>query len=334
MKLFKKILTVLLAAAMAFAIASPCFAVTPDSMYENGGDSYYIQNAASSYAVSGQISVYLYIYSGTYDVSASVTKSAIDTVIPVTLGTSTSPSTSYTVADVLLAAQQQQSVVSFDTTTPDPSGVHTIWMHAVKSTAVDPNFWFEALPLYYTTGTYYCGWMFRINGNMPCYTYFDDDSNSWKIEGYDINHAYVSNGDVINLYYSNVLNRSFATKPRAFLYDTNDSNCTSVYDSTNQNYAVTLQALQCECYTNSYLVPWTLEQWAPLANKSLDVIVDGSQQTTSTDANGYCTVTVGSTGTHTIKFVTTRKAYKVNQNLNFPKYNVPKELGLYCFFSN
>ena len=78
---------------------------------------------------------------------------------------------------------------------------------------------------------------------------------------------------------------------------------------------------------------WVLEPWASLANKSLDVYVDGVLCVITTDSMGFFTLTGLSGGTHSVQFVTTTKSFKVNSNLNFPKYKVPKDLGLYCTFA-
>ena len=316
MKTMKRFLTALLFLTLILATAAPSFAVTPNSMPANGYDSFYIQGNASSYAVSGQFTVYLSINSGTYQATSSVDIGPIDTVLAVIMGTESSPYTTYTVMDVLTAAQTQHPNLYFDMTTSDPTGYHPIWVHGVKDTTIDSSFWFEDRVLYYTTNTYYVGWMFRINGNLP----YNTASQCCLMS-----EAYVSPGDVINLYYCNIYNRNFATKPRAAVLSS------YYYDNALGGYSASLQALQTECYMGT--TDWVLEPWASLANKSLDVYVDGVLCVITTDSMGFFTLTGLSGGTHSVQFVTTTKSFKVNSNLNFPKYKVPKDLGLYCTFA-
>ena len=333
MKTAKRILTVALALMLICALAAPSFAVTPNSMYANGASSYYIQGSSSSYEVTQPITVSLYINSGIYQKTSSLTYTPLDNLYTVTL--TPSGSQAFTVADVLAAVHNTYTNICFDTSTPDPFNYHQNYLYGVRDTATldpsDPTFWYDARPLYYTTETYYCGWMFRINGNIPAYTSVENGIT--RIKGYAISNSYVSNGDVIHLYYCNIFNRNYATKPRAFIYDTNDTNCTCSYDDVNEVYSVTVRALQCECYKDYNDNDWNLENWGPVASKSFDVLVDGVSQSTQTNANGYCTITVDALGTHTIQQVTTTKAFKVNANTNFPKWKVPKELGLYCTIS-
>ena len=81
----KKLITLLLALTMVFACAVPSFAVTANSIPVVGGDSYYLQGSASSYAVTDAITVHVYINSGTYQNSSSVKYGPIDAVYDVTL---------------------------------------------------------------------------------------------------------------------------------------------------------------------------------------------------------------------------------------------------------
>ena len=325
MSKMKKLITLVLALAVVFASAVPSFAFTANSIPVAGGDSYYIQGTASNYAVTNPITVHVYINSGTYQYSSTVDYGPIDSVYDVTL--TPTQSTTYTVEDVLAAlSNDNTNTIALDMSTPDPTQTHQSWLHGVKDTSINSSFWFDARQLYYTTGTYYCGWMFRINGNIPAYTTIVN--NVEKVIGYEIADAYVSDGDVINLYYCNIYNRNFATKPIALIL-----NSTPV--ATGTTYSATFKAMQCECWANLGETEWHLEPWALYANKSFDVLVDGvSVGSVTTDSSGCFTITGLSSVDHTIRVETiSTKAFKVNSNSNFPKWKVLKEFGICSVFT-
>ena len=161
MKTAKRILTVALALMLIFAMSAPSFAMVSANQPSVNGVPYYIQGSDSDYQMSGTFTVYLNIYSGIYDSTGP-----IDVVLPVTMGTSTGTNQLYTVSDVLAAAATQYTNMVFDTSTPDPLGVHADYLYAIKDTTISNNVWFETLPLHCNQSQYpyYCGWMFRING--------------------------------------------------------------------------------------------------------------------------------------------------------------------------
>ena len=312
----KKLITLLLALTMVFACAVPSFATVVPT--ENSASSY-VQGAASNYEQDGTFVVYLDIYSGIYD-----SEGPINTVYTVTMGTETATSATYTVADVLTQAHAQNSNLSFNVLIPY-SG-HDSWLQSVTDTSVSTTS-FEAMPLYYTTNTYYCAWMYRINGYIPYFTH-TNTSGQTVTEGCTITDAYVTPGDVVNLYYCNAYNRNFATKPRAVVMES------SSFDTNSETYSATLQVLQCELWLDDINdTEWTIADWSALANKTLNILIDGVSTSITTDDYGKFTIDGLSSGDHTAQFVTTTKAYKVYSNLSNPKYKVAKELGLYCRFN-
>ncbi len=320
----KKLITLLLALTMVFACAVPSFAVTANSIPVVGGDSYYLQGSASSYAVTDAITVHVYINSGTYQNSSSVKYGPIDAVYDVTL--TPTQSTTYSVEDVLYAINNSTTnTILFDMSTPDPTGSHQSWLHGVKDTSINSSFWFAASTLYNGSTPYYCGWMFRINGNIPAY--IATVNNEEKILGYEIADAYVSDGDVINLYYSNIYNHNFATKSDALVL-------TGTPTLSDNTYSATFKAMQCQCYKDEGDEDWTLVNWSLLAGNNYEVLIDGvSYGTISTDGTTGCfTVTGLSEGTHTIRIATvSTKVFRVGST-NFPSWKVLKEFGLCTIF--
>ena len=228
--------------------------------------------------------------------------------------------------DVLYAINNSTTnTILFDMSTPDPTGSHQSWLHGVKDTSINSSFWFAASTLYNGSTPYYCGWMFRINGNIPAY--IATVNNEEKILGYEIADAYVSDGDVINLYYSNIYNHNFATKSDALVL-------TGTPTLSDNTYSATFKAMQCQCYKDEGDEDWTLVNWSLLAGNNYEVLIDGvSYGTISTDGTTGCfTVTGLSEGTHTIRIATvSTKVFRVGST-NFPSWKVLKEFGLCTIF--
>lgn len=322
----KKLITLLLALTMVFACAVQSFAVTANSIPVVGGDSYYLQGSASSYAVTDAITVHVYINSGTYQPSSSVNYGPIDDEYDVTL--TPTQSTTYTVEDVLSALNlDTTNTLQFDMSTPDPNGAHQSWLHGIKDSSINSSFWFDARTLYYTKKPHYCGWMFRINGNIPAYT--ETINGVEKVMGYEIADAYVSDGDVINLYYCNTYNRSIATKPISLVLCSEPT-----FDESAGTYSATFKAMQCECYTPLGGTEWTLEPWSLYANKTFTIYIDDvSSGSVTSDASGCFTVTGLSAGNHTIRIATvSTQAFSTSSSSSFPKWKVLKLFGICTAF--
>ena len=157
----------------------------------------------------------------------------------------------------------------------------------------------------------------------------DPGDNEEKILGYEIADAYVSDGDVINLYYCNIYNHNFATKSDALVL-------TGTPTLSDNTYSATFKAMQCQCYKDEDDEDWTLVNWSLLAGNDYEILIDGvSYGTVSTDDTTGCfTVTGLPSGTHTIRIATvSTKAFKVYSNSNFPKWKVLKEFGLCSVFT-
>lgn len=309
MKTAKRILTVALALMLIFALAAPSFAMVSANQPASGGASNYIQSTSTTYQMSGTFTVHLNIYSG-QDAGYGTINSTYD----ITMG-SAGVTKYYTVKDVLDAAAASSSGtnLSFTTSTND---YHDYYLQGVSNSNVGFNHLFEARSLKYNYVTYYCGWMFRINGMLPYYY----PSGSSTPKACLISDAYVTADDTIDLYFANVYTQSLATKVRKVVY---------VTPASGSSY---LQLLEAECYVPSGQTDWTLTAWAPVASQTVSIKVDGANQSVTTDANGVFTCSVSS-GTHTFRFntTTTQYSYKVGSTTYY--YQVPAIVGMYSKIS-
>ena len=318
MKTAKRILTVALALMLIFALAAPSFALqTTGYVPVLNGAPYYIQGADSLYEMDGTFTVYLSMYTGIYDGVGPV-----DTVVPVTMGSTGATDVKYTVAQVLAAAQSQYSGVVFDTSTPDPTHYHSSYLYGVEITASNVTVSYNALPLKYNNNYYYCGWMFRINGMIPFYTHTVDGES--VTEGCLISDAYVTANDVIDLYYDNMYTQSLATKAYTVKY-------------VGKTLGTpTFQVLGTESYVNSSGENWTVTNWAKVTNSTMTVKIDGVSYSVTTDSNGKFTKTGLSSGTHTIQIqsasYSTAFSYTDGDNVSH-SYKVPAYVGMYSRFS-
>ena len=314
MKTAKRILTVALALMLIFAMAAPSFALlTTGYIPVENGNSYYVQGADSLYEMDGEFTVYLSISGG-----KRASAGPINRIYEVTMGTPNAIDQKYTVYDVFTAAQAQHSNLYLNTSTPNQ--YHQSWLQGVKDTSVAYSTWFEAEALKLNGTTYYCGWMFRINGMLPYYTH--TVNNNSVTEACLITDAYVTAGDTIDLYYSNVYTQAVATKVRAVVYMGTSGNTSS------------FKLLEAQCYVPSGQTNWTLTSWSPVANaNSIKVKIDGSSKTISTDSYGVFTRTNLSTGSHSIQFKTTTEAYSFVENNITYTYEVPYIVGMYSEFT-
>ncbi len=304
MKTAKRILTVALALMLIFALAAPSFAIVSANQPVSGGASNYIQSTSTTYQMSGTFTVHLNIYSG-QDSGYGTINSTYD----ITMGSANAVDQLYTVEDVLTAAASQNSNLTFNISS---NAYHDSWLQGVRDSNVGYNHLFEARSLKYNSVTYYCGWMFRINGMLPYYY----PTGSTISEACLISNAFVTADDTVDLYFANVYTQAIATKVRKVVYVTPDQG--TPY----------LQLLEAECYVPSGQSDWTLSSWSPVANETVSIKVDGvNQNSITTGSNGEFTCNVSS-GTHTFRFNTTTLQYSYKKSGTTYYYQVPAIAGM------
>ena len=317
-KTTKKIITLVLALALIFALCAPAFAKVPANQPSYNGVPYYIQGADSDYEMDGIFHVYLNIYSGIYDGNGP-----IDTVLDVTMGSANAVDQKYTVSQVLTAAHSQYPAYSFDVQSPYLN--HESWMQGITYTNQGVSYTYEALPLHYSNILFPCGWMFRINGMIPFYI----PSGENDPIGCLITDAYVTADDAIDLYYDNIYTQQLATKVYTCLYlgmDDEDA---------------TFCLLGSECYVPYGSSNWTVSNWAKVVtgnNTTIAIKVDGQLYNVSTSAQGIFYIPELSSGQHSIQVVSIPYAlpgftYTDGNNVTH-NYQVPAIVGMYSRFSN
>ena len=307
MKTTRRIITIALALALIFAFAAPSFALqTSGYVPTENGAAKYTQLADSYYEQNGTFTVYLSIYSGTNNGVGP-----IDRTVAVTMGSSDATGEKYSIYDVFNAAKSQYTYLDFDTTTPNQ--YHQSWLQGVKDTGVNSNTWFTAEALKYSGTTYYCGWMFRINGMIP-YKY--GNSNTACL----ITDAYVTAGDTVDLYFSNVYTQALSTK------------VFSVVCTGTDNGVSTFQVLYSDCYVPSGQYDWTVTTWNLLADVDVDIRIDGTVESISIDEDGEFTLT-GLSGSHSFQFDPLSIPYYYTQNNVNYYYYVPYYAGMYSVYN-
>ena len=309
MKTSKRIFTFAFALMLVFALAAPCFALqTTGYVPVENGTSRFTVSSTTPFEQDGAFTVYLHLYSGTYN-----SVGPIDRTIAVSMGSTGATGQLYTVEDVLVAAEAANTELDFDIISSDPYHPDA-YLQKVKDTSVNTNTWFEALPLKKTGSsyTYYCGWMFRINGMLP---YLPAVGNQ-EPKACLIDEAYVTADDVIDLYYANVYKQADATK------------VTKVVLVSNFYNVQTFKVLEAECYMGTNDVYWTTTNWKKVTG-SIDIEIDGVVQTVS--LNNGMFVKTNLSGIHTLKPVTATQDYYVSYD-NTITYSVPLNAGLYSRF--
>ncbi len=200
MKTSRKLLVLVLALAMVFACAVPAMAMS------DTGTSYL--EPTSHPVENNSFTVTLSIHSGKIGSGSSASNAINRYFYVVNMGEDGHPG-SYTVADVLNAADAQYNWLSF-VYNGESHHPGTFVSGVVDSSVVDANnspITFEPVSITDGTRTGYCGWMFMVNGKYPKI----DATN-----GALINQAYVKDGDHIDLFFANSLTSTNATR-RVFL---------------------------------------------------------------------------------------------------------------------
>jgi hypothetical protein len=312
MKTTKKILTLVLALALIFALTAPSFAIVSGNQPIAGDDSYYVQTNTSDYYQSGQFTVYLSINSGKKGNSGPISR-----VYEVTMGSANAVDQLYTVEDVLTAAHAQNSNLIFSIssdTLPNYNNEPYDTLTGVADWQVAYFVSFDGALLKYGGSSYACGWKFRINGMLPYYTHYNNN-NVPKTEGCYISNAYVTADDVIDLYYANVHSGAVVTKVRKIVYE------------TPENADPYFQLLEADCSWDGIAThDWVPSQWAPVESGTISIKYDGTSATIQPGTDGKFSFSV-TPGTHTFKVVTEMASYTYGNNNT--TYLVPSVAGMY-----
>lgn len=316
MKTTKKILTLVLALALIFALAAPSFAIVDDNQPVYGQAPYYVQDTISDYYVSGTFTVYLSIYSGIYD-----SNGPIETVLAVPMGSANATNQLYTVEDVLVAAHTYYPSYSFNIqhNVNTLMGYYASWLQGVSKSDIGSGVWFEALPLHYNGNStaYPGGWMFRVNGMIPFYI----PSGSTNPIGCLISDAYVTANDVIDLYYDNIYTQALATRVVTIQYVGDNNGAPGFVALASQSY-----------YTNAVGEDWHVTSWALLTNSSFTVKVGSNSYDVSTDGYGYFELPAS---THGTDIMFTSVPFPANYPITYNDgnithyYRVPYWVGMY-----
>ena len=301
MSKMRKLITLLLALTLIFASVVPVMAVTVDTPG---------YTSTSATVINGVFHVKLNIQGyATYKnniLNGPIQRFYLD----VTMG-SANGSKSYTVKDVLeAAATQYSSILDFDINSDND---HSSYLHGIEDVATSK--WYVSgamknidLP---NKPTYYCGWMFRINGQIPML----DSTN-----GALINQAYIKQNDVIDVYYANPYNQNYSTKFTQVIYDTTASSFRLLYS---------------DLYIPTGSSNWTITSFAPVESEDISIVLDGVLLTDdfSTDEDGYFTIDGITSGSHTIKVVVNQ--YNLFRDVTDTSlyYYVPAFLNTYAVLS-
>ncbi len=300
--MIKKVLAVVLALVMILACTGSAFAV----VYGSPGS--YVQGSGTS--ISGTFNVKLNIQGYKIHSGSNTTTGPIEEFyLNVSMG-ATGVSKVYTVKDVLdAAAIQYSSILEFDINSDDD---HSSYLHGIKD--VDSSTWFVSGAMKNGTSTYYTGWMFRINGQIPMI-------NTTKAAL--INEAYISQNDVIDVYYANTYDQSYAT---AFTQ--------IIYDGLTDSGARRFRLLYTECYVSGGgYYNWVISQYDKAANLPITVVIDGQSFSVTTNNNGRFNVSGLSTGvTHTMEIRVNAYNIFTDPIDSTITYSVPDVLNTYSTF--
>ena len=266
----KKLITLLLALTMVFASAVPVMAVginTPG------------YTSTSPTLESGEFYVKLNIQGCSIDDGNNITGPIQAINLNVKMGTENASST-YTVKDVLTnAASQHSDILDFNMVYTTNHGWYLsgiedvndeVWYNAkaLKNPEINPN------------PTYFCGWMFRINGQIPMYN---------STDGASLDQAYIKRNDIIDFYYANPYDPDYST---AFTQ--------VIYDSATSKF----QFLYSDLYIENGEEDWTIMPYAVAPYQNIYVSVDGGNYLYRyTDQNGQFSIANLSSGEHTIRVI-------------------------------
>ena len=297
----KKLITLLLALTMVFACAVPVVAVS------NNSSGTYTQTTIPT--VDGTFSVKLNIQGYGIDDGTTTYNPIQQFNLDVDMGSADAIDASYTVEDVLNAAAiQYADILAFNIITDDDHGQY---LYGVKD--INADMWFVPKAVKNGTKTYFCGWMFRINGQMPMLN---------STDGASIDEAYVGENYVVDVFYANPYDINYST---AFTQ--------VIYDTITSSGAKRFQVLYSNCYYANNNTTFTVTNFAPAAYQSIQVIVDGTTLNVTTNSNGKFALSGLSSGTHTMKVVFDVYNTFTDAMDSTVYYDIPEVLNTYNTFT-
>ena len=314
MKITKRLVTVVLALMLVFALAAPAMAMSDTSA------SYTQVALTNAPTITGTFTIYLSIDSSNiYNNNTEDEYEIHRYKLPVTMGTAGVTKTYY-VSDVLVEAMNDYPALSFT----DSSGNEIIstssYVYGVTDSDVDSTISFHPL----TDINYRNGWMFRIDGKYPILNSADWISGWTSANGpcgAAINQAYLTqSGQTIEFYFADASSSALATKTVCI-----DSHS---YDSSAKK--LTLTFYQSNSWYDSATNYWNINNYSVLASSSIWVKIDnGSMRTLSTNASGQATISniTLSSGSHTItilpqynNYINGSYTYGILKNVQLEKY--------------
>lgn len=294
----KKIIAIVLAMMLAFALAAPSFAMSDSSA------SYTQVALANAPTITGTFTIYLSIDSSY--ISNNYTEDDYEIHryrLPVTMGADGVTKTYY-VSDVLDEAMNDYPALSFT----DSSGVEITetsgYVYGVIDSDVDSTISFHPL----TSINYRNGWMFRIDGKYPLL-----NSANWPDGwtstdgpcGAAINQAYLTeSGQTVEFYFADTSSSALATK----------TVCVDSHSYNASTKKLTLTFYQSNSWYNSPSNYWNINNYSALESSSVWVKIDnGYRRTLTTDSNGQVTISnvTLSSGSHTITIVPQYNTYLI-----------------------
>ncbi len=316
MKNTKRLLSILLAVALVFALAVPSFALSDTSA------SYTQEPLVDAPTIAGEFTVYLSIDSSFISNNYTDDEYVIQRYkLPVTMGAESAEET-YTVVEVLVEAMDQYPALSFTNSSGVEITTSSDYVYGISDSTVDSTIVFHPM----TGINDYNGWMFRIDGKYPLLNPANYPAG-WTFEedgplGAAIDQAYLKpqtggNIQTIHLYYADTSSSTSATKTTCV-----DS---AIYDSSAKTLTVTFY--QSNSWFNNSTYYWNIYDYSPLASSSIWFNIDGgSTKFKTTDANGQVTLTnlTLPSGSHTIEIEPNYNPYIVG----YMTYSFPKVLGL------
>ena len=266
-KMSKRILTLVLALVLVFALSATAFA----AYYSNNDATY--TTSVTTYSTDQTIHVTLNFQ------SKKVGSDSINPSFDVEL----TGQTSYTVQDVVNTWRYSSAGADYTLTT---------LAYDADWNAIEVNFSDSSTYIYgitynninYKPSGLYDGWKFRVNTQIP----YQPDGN-----GASIATAYVKNGDVIDFYYDNPTSAS------------NTAKFTRIYDVSRSGSAlsVTVQSSYDWFYYDDDLQIWVsdVQDFSAFSGTTVTITDGTNTYSTSNSVNGVYTFNNVPSGTYTIK---------------------------------
>ncbi|ACV62810.1 hypothetical protein Dtox_1974 [Desulfofarcimen acetoxidans DSM 771] len=272
-KIMSKMMLLGLVVMLVLAMSVPAFAQD----YLTSTSASYIQGTAPIYT-DQTINVDLVVESRT------ISGSYIYTTINNVLLTAGETAQSFFVRDVLLAVQDMGNY-TFNGTDGNPIDSGDSYFYSVT----DEN----SIVTYGPTSQYaWDGWVFRINNKFPL--------ESAGL-GASIATAYVTDGDVINIYHDDA---SSSTSCADF------AKIASITDNDSNTLTVNVKA-SCQYYGPAPTYTWNLTNFANYQGVTVKAYNESGTLVTSgtTDSSGNVDLNVGSFGSHTYKVEVVRTTF-------------------------